>query len=76
MSERRDDERRTRIVERTRQLILMRETGPKSRAWHAARVRMIWRLHDELERVERAAETDGASRREPGEIGEEPAGAS
>ena len=33
---------------RLRQLILMRETGPKSAAWHAARVRMIWRLHDEL----------------------------
>ena len=33
---------------RLRQLILMRETGPKSAAWHAARMRMIWRLHDEL----------------------------
>ncbi len=31
-----------------RQLILLRETGPKSAAWHAARARMIWRLHDEL----------------------------
>jgi hypothetical protein len=76
MSERREDERRTRIVERTRQLILMRETGPKSRAWHAARVRMIWRLHDELERVERTSETGGAARREPDDSGEEPAGAS
>lgn len=45
------DERRQRIVERTRQLILMRETGPKSRAWHAARVRLIWRLHDALREV-------------------------
>jgi hypothetical protein len=33
---------------RLRQLILMRETGPKSAAWHAVRMRMIWRLHDEL----------------------------
>ena len=49
------DERKQRIVDRTRQLILMRETGPKSRAWHAARTRMIWRLHDELRRVEEAA---------------------
>jgi hypothetical protein len=37
---------------RLRQLILMRETGPKSAAWHAARMRMIWRLHDELRQVE------------------------
>jgi hypothetical protein len=76
MSERRDDERRTRIVERTRQLILMRETGPKSRAWHAARVRMIWRLHDELEQVERAAAMGGTPQRAPEDSGEEPAGAS
>jgi hypothetical protein len=45
-------DRKQRIVDRTRQLILMRETGPKSRAWHAARVRLIWRLHDELRSVE------------------------
>ena len=25
------------------QLILLRETGPKSAAWHQARTRMIWR---------------------------------
>jgi|RhiMetdeSRZDD1v2_1073273.scaffolds.fasta_scaffold301507_2 hypothetical protein len=37
---------------RLRQLILMRETGPKSAAWHAARMRMIWRLHDELRQAE------------------------
>jgi hypothetical protein len=37
---------------RLRQLILMRETGPKSAAWHAARIRMIWRLHDELRQAE------------------------
>ena len=36
------------LKSRLRQLILMRETGPKSAAWHAARMRMIWRLHDEL----------------------------
>lgn len=52
MSDRTEDERRTQIIERTRQLILMRETGPKSRAWHAARMRMIWHLHRELERVD------------------------
>ncbi|HNP70210.1 MAG TPA: hypothetical protein PLO33_01275 [Kouleothrix sp.] len=34
------------------QLILLRETGPKSAAWHAARSRMIWRLHDEIKQSE------------------------
>jgi hypothetical protein len=34
---------------RLRQLILMRETGPKRAAWHAARARLIWRLHAELQ---------------------------
>lgn len=34
-----------------RRLILMRETGPKSQAWHAARKQMIWRLHRELEQT-------------------------
>ena len=33
-----------------RQLVLMKETGPKSAAWHRARVQMIWRLHRQLER--------------------------
>jgi len=31
------------------QLILMRETGPKRAAWHAARTRLIWRLHAEIQ---------------------------
>lgn len=34
-----------------RRLILMRETGPKSQAWHQARKQMIWRLHHELEQA-------------------------
>lgn len=34
-----------------RQLVLMKETGPKSAAWHRARVQMIWRLHRQLERA-------------------------
>lgn len=37
-----------------RQLILLRETGPKSTRWHAARARLIWRLHDELRQAEQA----------------------
>jgi hypothetical protein len=32
------------------QLILMRETGPKRPTWHAARMRLIWRLHDQIAR--------------------------
>ena len=34
---------------RLRQLILMRETGPKRVAWHEARARLIWRLHAEIQ---------------------------
>lgn len=45
---------------RLRQLILMRETGPKRPAWHAARARMIWRLHNEIAR-ERGAGNSLAS---------------
>jgi|GEM_PF-1939674 len=33
-----------RLNQTVRQLVLMRETGPKSAAWHRARVQMIWRL--------------------------------
>jgi hypothetical protein len=40
--------RRQELHARLRQLILMRETGPKRAAWHAARASLIWRLHDEL----------------------------
>ena len=29
-------------------LILMKETGPKSAAWHRARVRMLWRLQHQV----------------------------
>jgi hypothetical protein len=32
------------------QLILMRETGPKSAAWHRARTRMLWRLQRQIAR--------------------------
>jgi hypothetical protein len=38
---------------RIHQLILMRETGPKRAGWHQARMRLIWRLHEELDRVMR-----------------------
>ncbi|RRR70702.1 MAG: hypothetical protein EI684_12860 [Candidatus Viridilinea halotolerans] len=36
-----------------RQAILLRETGPKSAAWHRARMQTIWRLHRLLEAARR-----------------------
>ena len=38
-----------RLREHIRKLVLMKETGPKSAAWHRARVRTIWRLHRQVE---------------------------
>ena len=52
------DDRKERLRARVRQLILMRETGPKSAAWHVARTRLIWRLHDELRREEASGEDE------------------
>lgn len=34
-----------RLRTQIRKLVLMKETGPKSAAWHRARVQTIWRLH-------------------------------
>jgi hypothetical protein len=42
------DERKEYLRRRVRQLILMRETGPKRAAWHEMRMRLIWRLHDKI----------------------------
>jgi hypothetical protein len=52
MSEQCFADRRERLRVQLRQLILLRETGPKSSAWHIARARLIWRLQDELKRIE------------------------
>jgi hypothetical protein len=49
---------REQLRTRLRQLILLRETGPKSAAWHAARVNLIWRTHAELTRADEAAGTE------------------
>jgi hypothetical protein len=54
-----------RLRARLRQLILMRETGPKRAAWHAARARLIWRLHEEIQqeaRAEQARQADKMTR--------------
>jgi hypothetical protein len=46
-----------------RRVVLLRETGPKSAAWHRARVRTIWRLHRLLEQP---AAPQPPPREEPG----------
>ena len=54
-----------RLRTKLRQLILMRETGPKRAAWHAARARLIWRLHEEIRQeaeAEAAREDDTLTR--------------
>ncbi len=51
------ENRRDRLRGRVRQLILMRETGPKRAGWHQARMRMIWRLHDQIRAEEYAEQT-------------------
>jgi hypothetical protein len=41
-----------------RQLVLMKETGPKNAAWHRARVGMIWRLQRRLAQARRSAQAE------------------
>jgi hypothetical protein len=43
------DAKAKRLQDTVRRLVLMKETGPKSAAWHRARVQMIWRLHRTLD---------------------------
>jgi hypothetical protein len=58
MSDQPPEDRKEQLRARLRQLILMRETGPKRAAWHEARARLIWRLHDELAREDEPGEPD------------------
>ena len=51
MDEQYNSDLREQLRSRLRQLILLRETGPKNAAWHAARMNLIWRIHDELKRA-------------------------
>jgi hypothetical protein len=64
-----NNDQREQLRARLRQLILMRETGPKRAAWHAARARLIWRLHDALREVsqEQQHETGGQIDEETGD---------
>lgn len=41
-----------RLSSSLRRVVLLRETGPKSAAWHRARVATIWRLHRLIEQAE------------------------
>lgn len=66
MSERSASQRRRQLHARLRQLILMRETGPKRPAWHAERMRLIWRLHDELRQAEAEATIEDRESRSEG----------
>jgi hypothetical protein len=60
------DKRMERLRTQIHQLILLRETGPKSAGWHAARARLIWRLQEELKRAAEDA-TRKSERQEPAE---------
>ena len=57
-------ERNQQLRRQIQQLILLRETGPKSAAWHAARARLIWRLHDELKQDQAELPERETARRE------------
>ncbi|HEX9370496.1 MAG TPA: hypothetical protein VF897_05795 [Roseiflexaceae bacterium] len=68
MSKLPDMDRRQQIEKQVQQLILLRETGPKSARWHAARARLIWRLQDALTRAEQLERGSGGV----AEVAEEP----
>ena len=59
MGESQRDQRRSALTTQLRQLILMRETGPKRSAWHQARARLIWRIHEQLAMEAEAEEGAG-----------------
>lgn len=64
MSEEEQTSEQERLRSKLRQLILMRETGPKRAAWHAARARLIWRLHEEIRQAEREEAVSGETKRQ------------
>jgi hypothetical protein len=54
MSDIPDESRRARLTQSLRRVVLLRETGPKSAAWHRARAQTIWRLHRLIEEQQEA----------------------
>jgi hypothetical protein len=59
------DDKAARLRESVQRLVLLKETGPKSAAWHRARVRSIWRLHRALESLPPADQAAGSPRASP-----------
>ncbi len=43
---------RSRLRGLLRRVVLLRETGPKSAAWHRARAATIWRLHRMIDQAD------------------------
>ena len=58
-----DESTAERLRTALRRVVLLKETGPKSAAWHRARVRTIWHLHELLEQTS-PAPSDAADRHE------------
>lgn len=57
MDEQHEDEHEQ-LRHKIQQLILLRETGPKKVAWHTARTRLLWRLHQRLHTTQQATITN------------------
>jgi hypothetical protein len=47
-----------RLRDTVRQLVLMKETGPKSAAWHRARVQTIWRLQRRVAAIDSGGQAE------------------
>ncbi len=47
-------DRKARLNDALRRVVLLRETGPRSTAWQRARKTTIWWLHREMERADAA----------------------
>lgn len=58
----------TRLNAALRRVVLLKETGPKSAAWHRARVQTIWRLHRLIDEARSAARDE----RPAGEVDDQP----
>ncbi len=57
-----EENRHTRLTQALRRVVLLRETGPKSAAWHRARAQTIWRLHHLIEEVEQEQQEEREER--------------
>jgi hypothetical protein len=55
-----DETQAERLRTALRRVVLLKETGPKSAAWHRARVRTIWHLHELIARGQSPAAGGGS----------------